>query len=101
MNVEIDKDIVDKVINASVGGGVPSSYTVHCTAERVMLVFGFIPGSDRVALESMVEKQTQGKWVNDSEIADLVGVKMAIGHPAQHEILKNRLDNALAGHQKQ
>jgi hypothetical protein len=64
-----------------------------------MLVFGLIPGSDRVALESMLEKQTNGEWVNDPEIAAMVGAKMAFSLPVLHKNFKIRLESALLKHQ--
>ena len=100
MNTEINEDIINKVINEPVGGGYSTSYCVHWTAERVMLVFGLIPLSHREALESLIEKQTKDEWINDPEIAAMVGAKMAISLPALHKSFKVRLDSALSENKK-
>lgn len=100
MNTEITEDIISKVINEPVGGGYSTSYCVHTTAERVMLFFGLIPLSHREVIESLIKEQTKGEWVNDPEIAAMVGAKMAISLPALHKSFKVRLVSALSNHQK-
>jgi hypothetical protein len=96
MSMQINENIINKVINASVDGGVSTSYYVHCTAERVMLFFGVIPQTHRDTLVSLIQEQTNGSWVNDSEIAAMVGAKMAIGLPELLQRFKARLENELS-----
>ena len=87
--------IINKVLNESVDGGTTTSYQVLCTAERVMLFFGALPGSHRDALTDLIGRQTDGLWVSSEEVARIVGARLAIGHPDLLEKLKARLTCAL------
>jgi len=81
MNKKLDENSINKIINAPVDGGVATSYQVHCTSDRVMLFFGVIPKSHMDVLESLINEQTDGTWIRDSEIASMVGAEAAIGLP--------------------
>jgi hypothetical protein len=91
----LNETIINKVLSETVSGGTPTSYQVLCTAERVMLFFGVLPGSHRDALTELIGKQTEDRWVSSKEIAGLVGARLAIGHPELLDKLKGRLINAL------
>lgn len=88
------EDLITTVIHANHLGGSATSYTVHYTAERVMLVFGLFPGQHRDTLTSLISHQTDGAWIEDSELANLVGAKLALGLPQAIKSLKERLTSA-------
>lgn len=96
MNEQLNEQLISEVINEPVDGGIPMSYYVHFTAERVMLFFGVVPKSHRDALESLIHDQTNGSWVNSPEVASMVGAKMAIGLPSLIDKLKSRLEKELS-----
>lgn len=93
---KLNEQLISKVINESVDGGVPMSYNVHFTSERVMLFFGVVPQSHRDALEFQIREQTGGAWVNSPEVAAMVGAQMAISLPELIDKLKSRLENELS-----
>lgn len=91
---EKQEDLIANVIHASHLGGSATCYTVHHTAERVMLVFGLLPGQHKDMLLELISRQTGGAWVQDYALANLVGAKMALGPPHGINSLKERLASA-------
>jgi len=91
MGNRIEDKIISRVINESVDGGTPMSYSVHFTSERVMLLFGVSPEPHRDALRYLIEEQTSGEWKDDHELAEEMGAKMAVGLPGCLEQLRTRL----------
>lgn len=93
MNDEIEGKIAN-VLQAPDMGGYATSYTVHCTSERVILVFGLFPGQHRDAMKQLISRQTNDKWVESVELASITGAKFVIGFPECIERLKVRLREA-------
>jgi hypothetical protein len=84
-------DNVKAVISAGVDGGMPNSYCVYSTAERVFLVFGCYHGSHKEAFLKFIADQTDNTWVTDEIIAKKVGAVLAIGRPRVLEKFNQRL----------
>lgn len=90
MQEKLSTDLVNKVISASIDGGSPREYRVVFTAERVMLVFGQLPGEHREALQALISRQTDGKWKDHSELASMIGAELVVGLPELVEKLAYR-----------
>lgn len=90
------EEIINNVLSSPFNGGVPTSYQVHFTAERVMLIFGVVPKTHKDELEALILRETDSSWVNSPELASMVGARLAIGLPELIEQLKARLNEALS-----
>ncbi|MDT7848120.1 hypothetical protein Q9292_00755 [Methylophilus sp. VKM B-3414] len=88
------KEKIENVLQAPHMGGLATTYTVHHTAERVMLVFGLFPGQHREAMKQLIAKQTDGTWVESTELETITGAQFAIGLPECIDELKSRLRDA-------
>ena len=88
------EDLIATVLNGSHQGSWATSYTVHHTAERVMLVFGALSGQHKETLRYLISRQTDDAWIEDPQVADLTGAKLALGLPQAIASLKERLASA-------
>lgn len=93
MSLEMD-DTIKNVLKCNHLGGAPSSYEVFFTAERVMLVFGLLPGQHRDALKDLIARQTDEGWEESTELARVTEAKLVLGLPDAIISLKERLVKA-------
>lgn len=85
-------DAITKVLNDSRLGEIPISYTVHYTAERVMIIFGNLPGQHKEAFMELISKQTNNRWIESKNIAQITDAKLVIGSPDAITSLIERLE---------